>query len=156
MTHTDSAQSLVVHRGNIYVPAGIYGKYFHGVEAVALLIRDNDIVLMPLHSEGGGGLLLKVKNARGDRVIHAREFLSSLDIREDIAFAAEFRWDSELTGLRMTIDQDGSESPRRRSRNSQRECQEDACSHVSGSYQDKCKTGIRRFDYPGAGKRSNG
>ena len=105
MTHADSAQSLVVHRGNIYVPAGIYGKYFHGVEAVALLSRDNDIVLMPLHS--GGGLLLKVKNARGDRVIHAREFLSSIDIREDIAFAAQFRWDSELTGLRMTIDQGG-------------------------------------------------
>ena len=105
MAHADSAQSLVVHRGKIYVPAGIYGKYFHGVEAVALLSRDNDIVLMPLHS--GGGLLLKVKNARGDRVIHAREFLSSLDIREDVAFDAEFRWDSELTGLRMTIDQDG-------------------------------------------------
>ena len=107
MTHADSAQSLVVHRGSIYVPAGICGKYFHGVEAVALLSRGNDIVLMPLHGEGGGGLLLKVKNARGDRVIHAREFLSSLDIREDIAFDAAFRWDSELTGLRMTIDQDG-------------------------------------------------
>ena len=107
MTHVDSAQSLVVHRGNIYVPAGIYGKYFHGVEAVALVSRDNAIVLMPLHGEGGGGLLLKVKNTRGDRVIHAREFLSSIGIREDMAFDAEFRWDSELTGLRMTIDQNG-------------------------------------------------
>ena len=103
MTHADSAQSLVVHRGNIYVPAGIYGKYFHRVEAVALLSRGNDIVLMPLHGEGRGGLLLKVKNARSDRVIHARDFLSSIDIREDIAFDAEFRWDRELTGLRMTI-----------------------------------------------------
>ena len=122
MTPADSAQSLVVHRGNIHVPAGIYGKYFHGAKAAALLSQDNDIVLMPLRSEGGGGLLLKVKNARGDRVIHAREFLSSIGIREDIAFDAEFCWDSELTGLRLAIDQDGSESPRRHSRNSKREC----------------------------------
>ncbi len=94
---------VVVYRGNIYFSAELYQTYFRGLESVAMIQRDNDVVLMPLHQNGGGGLLIKIKNAGGDRVIHAREFLASMGIDESREISAPATWDSEIAGLRLTV-----------------------------------------------------
>lgn len=99
----DTDRFVVIDKGNIYINAALYEKYFRGLDSVAILRREMDIILMPLHHDGGGGLLLKIKNARGDRVIHAREFLASLEIDESLEIASPVCWDTDLAGLRLTI-----------------------------------------------------
>ena len=93
--------SVVIHRGNIYVDAETYQKYFSGIESVAVIAREDDIALMPVRNPGGGGLLLKIRNAQGDRVIHAREILESAGIPEDKEIRATPKWDSEFAALRI-------------------------------------------------------
>lgn len=94
-------QTVVIHRGNIYVNATIYQRYFSGIESVAVLAREDDIALMPVRNPGGGGLLLKIRNAQGDRVIHARETLESAGVPEDKEIRATPKWDSESAALRI-------------------------------------------------------
>ena len=94
--------TVVIHRGNIYVDGEIYQKYFLGIESVAVLAKDDDIALMPVRNPGGGGLLLKIRNADGDRVVHAREILESAGVPEDEEIRATPKWDSELAALRMS------------------------------------------------------
>ena len=57
--------------------------YLPGIQAVALLDRDDRVLIVPLTSESGGGLLLKFRNAHGDRVIHAQEFFRENGYLED-------------------------------------------------------------------------
>ena len=68
------ASTAFVARGNIYLPREIYDACLAGIDAVALLALFDEVLIVPLTAESGGGLLLKVRNARGDRVIHAQEF----------------------------------------------------------------------------------
>ena len=89
-----------VARGNIYLSAETCERYFRGLSAVALLSRDDQVLILPLTRESGGGMLLKLRNARGDRVIHAQEFF------RDKGYAEEFvdrvvgiRWSSESAAL---------------------------------------------------------
>ena len=56
--------------------------------------------LLPLLGTAGGGLLLKLLYARGDRVVHALEFLRSIGIDADAPERrVSVRWVSELGGL---------------------------------------------------------
>lgn len=89
-----------VARGNIYLLRETCTTYFPGMNAVALICRDDDLLLLPLIADSAGGLLLKVRNKRGDRVIHAQEFF------RDRGFVEEFeertlpaRWDAGAAGL---------------------------------------------------------
>ena len=103
---SSGAHSVVIHRGNIYVDAEIYQRYFSGIESVAVLANEGDIALMPVRNQGGGGLLLKIRNARGDRVIHAREILESAGISEDQEINVTPKWDSDFAALRVSWSND--------------------------------------------------
>jgi hypothetical protein len=48
---------------------------------VALLARDREWLLLPLHA-GAGGLQVKVRNAHGDRVVESQEFFRSQGIED--------------------------------------------------------------------------
>ncbi len=69
-----SADSVVVARGNLYLSHEVYENYMAGIEAVALIEREGQVMVVPLTPQSGGGLLLKIRTLRGDRVIHAQEF----------------------------------------------------------------------------------
>lgn len=73
-TDTPPQQQVVVARGNLYLSRETCESCFPSAEAVALIEREGRVLVMPLMPESGGGLLLKIRNARGDRVIHAQEF----------------------------------------------------------------------------------
>lgn len=77
---------IAIARGNIYLSREVYDTYLPGVVSVALLARDGTVLIVPLIQQSAGGLLLKQRNARGDRVIHAQEFFRMMDLPED------FRW----------------------------------------------------------------
>lgn len=75
--------TVTVARGNIYLLRETCDTYLSGIQAVALVERNQRILIVPLIQESGGGLLLKIRSARGDRVIHAQEFFRQNDFVED-------------------------------------------------------------------------
>lgn len=76
-------QQITVVRGNLYLSREICETYLSDIEAIALLDREDKVLIVPLMPESGGGLLLKVRNAHGDRVIHAQEFFRDKGYLED-------------------------------------------------------------------------
>jgi hypothetical protein len=86
-------------RGSIYLDSALCAAYFSDTAALAAIVRDGHAYLLPLRGPAAGGLLLKVRNARGDRVVHADEFLLTLGI----AGSAPERW----VGVRWVPDMAG-------------------------------------------------
>jgi hypothetical protein len=96
-------RGIEVAQGNFYLPREICDTYLRGVVAVALLLRGEDVLIVPLTPQSGGGLLLKQKNARGDRVIHAQEFFRDKGLLEDFTpRTASVCWSSESAALVVT------------------------------------------------------
>ncbi len=90
-------------RGNIYLALEICDAYFPNMQSVALIRREDRILIVPLMQESGGGLLLKIRNARGDRVIHAQEFFRAHGLDEDVrARTVPVLWSSESAALTVS------------------------------------------------------
>jgi hypothetical protein len=88
-----------LQNGSLYLDAEVYESFFGTRDSVAVLSRDEQIALFPLSPGGVGGSFAKIRNARGDRVIHARELLRGLDLDETEAHDLVARWDPELSAL---------------------------------------------------------
>jgi hypothetical protein len=89
-----------VARGNFYLSREICETYLPGVQSVAVLVRDEEVMIVPLIPQSAGGLLLKQRNARGDRVIHAQEFFRSRHLPEEFEVrSVPVRWSSESAAL---------------------------------------------------------
>lgn len=96
----DPLASAGVSAGNLYLSCEACERYLTGIESVALLSRDAGVLIVPLTRESSGGLLLKIRNARGDRVIHAQEFFRSHGYGEDFeAHRVAMRWDDSAASL---------------------------------------------------------
>jgi hypothetical protein len=92
--------TVTVARGNLYLSREICDKHLPGIEAVALLDREDHVMVVPLTPQSGGGMLLKIRNARGDRVIHAQEFFRDkgyLETFQERVLSA--RWDADSAAL---------------------------------------------------------
>ena len=96
----------VVHlkRGSLRLGREVYNTYFAGLEAVILLPREGSLHILPVRHAGGGGYLLKVINAAGDRAVYAGDLLRQLGVdevyldgRAEATFAA--RWSSAAAAL---------------------------------------------------------
>ncbi|MBL8473951.1 MAG: hypothetical protein KF778_06460 [Rhodocyclaceae bacterium] len=71
-----------------------------GIECVAVLERDGALMVVPLAPGSAGGLLLKLRNARGDRVIHAQEIFRRCGYRESFdEYPVHARWSAESSAL---------------------------------------------------------
>ena len=95
--------SVTVARGNLYLSREVCETCLNGIESVALIDRDGQVMVYPLTPESGGGLLLKIRTAHGDRVIHAQEFFREKGYLEDFQeriFPAQ--WDAEAAALAIT------------------------------------------------------
>lgn len=100
MTDAGSTSTVSIVLGSIHVPVETCEKYFRSVEAVALLPHEDGILLLPLIQGSAGGSLLKVRNLRGDRVVHAQEFFRNNGYVEDQEETThKVRWLSERAGL---------------------------------------------------------
>lgn len=96
-----SNPSVRIQNGSFYLDADVYDTYFRGHDCLGVLLREGQVALVALRPGGVGGSLVKVLNARGDRVIHARELMSGLDIDESKSIELQAEWDSELAALTM-------------------------------------------------------
>jgi len=90
-----------VRRGGIYIPKQVYDLYFAGLEAVILLRRDADLLILPVRHSAAGGYLLKVRNAAGDRLVFARDFLRENGCAEDIDREFIPNWENNRAGLSL-------------------------------------------------------
>lgn len=96
-------RTVSVARGNIYLSREICDTYLAGIASVALIAREDKILIVPLVQESGGGLLLKTRNARGDRVIQAQEFFREKGFLEDFQERiVPVQWSSESAALVMS------------------------------------------------------
>lgn len=95
-----SAHTARIARGSIYLDRELCDLYLPGTESVAAICREGRVYLLPLRGSAAGGSLLKVRNARGDRVVHALEFLRTLGIDAQApALSVPVRWESDVAGL---------------------------------------------------------
>ena len=91
---------ITITRGNIYLSFETYEKYFKNIESIALLPHEKGFLIVPLIQQSAGGLLLKIKNLRGDRVIHAQEFLRNNGYPETFdEIACQIGWETERHAL---------------------------------------------------------
>ena len=77
----------MLREGRLHIPAAVFDDHLAGSTAVALLARDGHWWLLPLLA-GAGGLQIKLRNLRGDRVVETQEFFRSQGW-EDAAAATE-------------------------------------------------------------------
>lgn len=75
------ALEVELRSGRLYVPVATYEQALAGYSAVALLAREDGWWLIPLKG-GAGGLQLKLRTARGDRVVEAQEFFRSQGLED--------------------------------------------------------------------------
>ena len=85
MTH-----GVFVGAGRVRVPHETYALYLGGIDSAALIERDDQVLLLPLRGPVAGGMLLKQRNLRGDRVMLAPDFLSQLGL-DPFAAEVEFK-----------------------------------------------------------------
>ncbi|MGA2551939.1 MAG: hypothetical protein ABSF50_17465 [Burkholderiaceae bacterium] len=89
-----------VARGNIYLSSALCALFFPHAPCVALIEREGHVLIVPLIEQSAGGLLLKLRNRAGDRVIHAQEFLRQRsDLGEFDEHIVKVRWSQEWSAL---------------------------------------------------------
>lgn len=100
---TDAAEALdsaTVLAANLHLSRAVCARYLPEAESVALLQRGDRVLLVPLLRHAGSGLLLKQRNARGDRVVHAQEFFRAHGYREDhVPRQISLHWDDTAAAL---------------------------------------------------------
>jgi hypothetical protein len=90
---------LTVRRGGLYLSGDLYARHFAGIDAVILLRRDDDLVVLPVHHAAAGGYLLKLRNASGDRVVHAAAFFRAQGIEDSTELQLTASWSPAFAGL---------------------------------------------------------
>ncbi|GIX26764.1 MAG: hypothetical protein KatS3mg123_0645 [Burkholderiales bacterium] len=101
LVEADRPQRAVsICRGSLYLPREMYDLYFAGAQTVALVAREDKILVIPLVPGSAGGLLVKTRNARGDRVVHAQEFFRENGFAEDFQqHVVLAQWSPEAAAL---------------------------------------------------------
>lgn len=102
-TNATTNNSISIKKGKIYLSQEIYNKYFAGSNSAALIDWHGQLLLMPVVSEAQGGLLIKVINSRGDRVVDAVDVLRRLQLSEDACYDCAAQWSTEMAGLLLSI-----------------------------------------------------
>ena len=95
--------SIRLNRGKIYLDSPLFERYFSGHETVALIERDGKFVLLPVFSGAQGGLMIKLINARGDRVVDAVDFFRRFDLDLEKSLTCPVAWNSEMAGLVIDV-----------------------------------------------------
>jgi hypothetical protein len=83
--------------GYLHIPAEEAVRFPTGTAIV--LIRGEELWIMPVSHPGAGGLLLKVRNSRGDRSVFVQDLLPS-DVSPGVRDA---EWDDRLGALRIPL-----------------------------------------------------
>lgn len=101
--HADRGEAeLAVKRGAIHLSQEVYTRYFDARSGAVLFARGEELCVMPVE-EIAGGLLVKQKNAKGDRSIDAAELIRARGWDDLGEHTLTGRWDSELGALAIAM-----------------------------------------------------
>ncbi|KPH82950.1 hypothetical protein [Bosea vaviloviae] len=90
---------IAVRDGSVYLPAPVVETYLQGVAAVVVLIRDQTLMVLPVHHATAGGCLLKQRNAAGDRVAQAHDVFQAHGLLAMAVSDLPVHWNSEMCAL---------------------------------------------------------
>ena len=93
---------ITVTRGSLYLSWQDYERYFRGRQAVILLRRACDLLILPVSHAAAGGYLLKMRNAAGDRVVAAGGFFRDQGFADNSIHQITAIWSGEQGGLVAT------------------------------------------------------
>ena len=93
---------LTLRGGSLYLTHEVYDRYFSGLEAIILLRRGDDLVILPVRHAAAGGYVLKRRNSAGDRVVHAPDFFREHGLEDEIQRELAVSWSTEGACLRAT------------------------------------------------------
>ncbi len=92
-----------IERGSLYLDAEVYSRYFRGFDAAVLTGDSRSLLLLPIHHAAAGGLLIKMLNSRGDRVVHASEALVARGVPADLKGLYPACWDASAAALKIDL-----------------------------------------------------
>lgn len=92
-----------VARGSLYLAAADYRRWFGEVQTVAAVPEGSVLWLLPVRHASAGGLIAKIRNARGDRVIHAPELLAACGLDSGGQRRCAAQWDEGRMALRVEL-----------------------------------------------------
>lgn len=98
-TSNTKTKTCKLQNGKIYLDHDLYNTYYAGSGSVALIARQGKLILMPVVSQAQGGLLCKIINAKGDRMVDAVDFLRRLELDLPEPISCSVSWNTELAGL---------------------------------------------------------
>lgn len=91
--------TIDVVRGSIRLPVALVETFLPGVEAVAVLIDDTTLRILPVRHLAAGGCLLKHCNLAGDRVAAAFDAFESRGLGNWESAGLPVRWSSPDAAL---------------------------------------------------------
>jgi len=101
----ESSQHVIrIADGNLYIDKNVYDTYFKNIESVALLFQSPLVLIMPVQQPGNGGMLLKIRTARGDRVLNIFEFLENNNLQK-LECIVPVVWSTENAALTFEMNQ---------------------------------------------------
>ena len=96
--------AVQVSDGNIFVSGDLYRRHFEAIAAVGLVRSERQVCIFPLRKVEHGGLLLKQRNASGDRIVHAQGFFRDNGLNDAADEQSQAVWDIEKSALVMNVD----------------------------------------------------
>ncbi len=88
-----------VRNGTVHIPADVADRYFDGIDAVVVLIRDGLLWILPVRQTAAGGCLLKRRNLAGDRVASAPDVFHANHLDDWVASKLEATWSADRGAL---------------------------------------------------------
>ena len=79
-----AAPILTVRRAALHFSRETYERYFAGLDSLILLRDGDDLVVLPVRHQAGGGYVIKLRNASGDRTVDAADFFRDNGIDDAI------------------------------------------------------------------------
>lgn len=95
--HRDADVQVELHQGSVRLTRQVYERFFEGRPGALLMVRDERLCIVPV-DELAGGLLVKQRNAQGDRVIPGAELLRA-HAADTFEGDVPVTWDAELGAL---------------------------------------------------------
>jgi hydrogenase maturation protease len=89
-----------VKRGVVQLPNEIIATHLSGCAAIVPMMEEERLCLVPV-DDRAGGLLLKVRNARGDRAVDVSEVLRANAWDAEAEYECQATWEPRLGGLSL-------------------------------------------------------
>lgn len=99
---TTSQRQITIKQGKLYLDSELYNLYFAGRETAALIEREGKLLLLPIFSQAQGGLLIKIINARGDRLVDGVDILRRMNL-DCQTLTCNISWSSDMAGLLIEL-----------------------------------------------------